>query len=207
MNKNDQIAEYLKTKQRAEKELEDSISGLYEMGVRFVSLAEDGTPEISALQDLLPRYEYTLEDFEWKAIYDDGTEIDQNGDIERHFGDIDQSKLAKLVYISNFIIDTSNQEKRLVITLNFKDGTFDFLNCGAMDIRGKLVYPIFGDKKLILFKRKRETFTANVNIEKKEFSPTGDKILYNRYYLGYETGDRKLIICICPNGEIEIENI
>jgi organic radical activating enzyme len=34
------------------------------------------------------------------------------------------------MFISNFEIDTSNEEKRAVITMDFKDGTFEFLNCG-----------------------------------------------------------------------------
>jgi hypothetical protein len=63
-----------------------------------------------------------------------------------------------------------------------------------------------GDKKLILFRRKRETFSAGVN-GKKDLEMTGDQIVYIRYYLGYETADRKVLICIYPNGDVGIEEI
>jgi hypothetical protein len=204
---NEKIDEFLKIRRQSLYDLEKAIEGLYAMGVRFHTPGEDGLPEISAAQNLLPRYEFTLEDFEWKAIFDDGSEMDQFGEEEHHFGNIDQKKLAKLMYISNFEIDTSNVEKRAIITLDFKNGTFDFLNCGPMEVRGKLTTPCTEEKKLILFKRRRETFTAGVDGKTKEFMPTGEKILYTRYYLGYEAPSRNVVICIYPNDDIGIEEI
>jgi len=205
MNVNKQIDDLLKIRRQSLYDLEKSIEGLYNMGIRFFSSNGDDVPEISASQNLLPRYEQTLEDFEWKAIYTDGTELDQYGDKELHFGDIDQTKLDRLILISNFDIETSNQEKRLIITLNFKDGTFDFLNCGSMGVRGKLTTPNLEEKKLIFFKRNRESFTAGVSEKSKLLTPTGEKITYKRYYLGYETSNKKLIICAYPNGDVQIE--
>jgi hypothetical protein len=204
---NEKIDEFLKIRRQSLYDLEKAIEGLYAMGVRFHTPGEDGLPEISAAQNLLPRYEFTLEDFEWKAIFDDGSEMDQFGEEEHHFGNIDQKKLAKLMYISNFEIDTSNVEKRAIITLDFKNGTFDFLNCGPMEVRGKLTTPCTDEKKLILFKRRRETFTASVEGKTKELLPTGEKITYTRYYLGYETPSRKVVICIYPNDDIGIEEL
>jgi len=90
-------------------------------------------------------------------------------------------------------IDTSNQEKRLIITMNFKDGTFDFLNCGPMEVRGKLTTPVLGDKKLIFFKRNRESFTAGVSAKSKLMNMTGEKITYKRYYLGWEITGKKVV--------------
>jgi len=206
MNVNEQIDNFLKIRKVSVENLEGAIEGLYEMGVRFFTPSEDGIPEISAAQNLLPRYEATLEDFEWKAIYNDGTELDQNGEVESHYGNIDQEKLDKILLISNFDINTSNQEKRLVVTLNFKDGTFDFLNCGPMEVRGKLTTPCFGKKKLIYFKRKRESFTAGVDTKSKLLTPTGEKITYQRYYLGYESPDKKVLVCLYPNGLVAIED-
>jgi hypothetical protein len=186
--------------------LEKSIEKLYAMGVRFVTISgEDGLPEISAAQNLLPRYEQTLEDWEWKAIYTDGQELDQYGDKESHYGDIDQSRLDKIMLISNFDIDTSNQEKRMIITLNFKSGTFEFLNCGPMEVRDKLTVEVPGEKKLIFFTRRRKDFTAGVDKDSKMLEPTGEEIAYNRSYLGYECGDKKVVIIAYPNGEVEIE--
>jgi len=205
---NEQIDNFLKIRRQSLYDLEKAIEGLYAMGVRFHTPGEDGLPEVSAAQYLLPRYEFTLEDFEWKAVYDDGKEMDQFGEKENHFGNIDQKKLSKIMYISNFEIDTSNIEKRAIITFNFKDGTFDFLNCGPMEVRGKLTTPCTEDKKLILFKRRRETFTAGVEGKTKELLPTGEKILYTRYYLGYETpSGKKVVICIYPNDDIGIEEL
>lgn len=189
--------------------IEKAITGLYEMGVRFYQ-ADDagGAPEVSAAQKLLPRYESTLQDFEWKAIYEDGTELDQYGDEEHHFGDIDQTRLAKVLFIGNFEIDTSNIEKRPIVTLDFKTGLFDFWNCGPMEVRGKLVNPCPGEKKLIMFRRVRETFAAGAGGKTKGIELTGDKIVYIRYYLGYETKDgRKAIVCIYPNSDVGIEDI
>ncbi len=202
---NEKIDQFLLMRKEASAQMEKAIAGLYEMGVRFYQASEDGgAPEVTAAQNLIPRYEVTLQDFEWKAIYDDGGELDQYGNQENHFGDIDQSRLAKIMFIGNFEIDTSNIEKRPVITMDFKTGLFEFLNCGPMDVRGKLTRPCVGDKKLILFRRKRETFSAGVN-GKKDLEMTGDQIVYIRYYLGYETSDRKVLICIYPNGDVGIE--
>jgi len=202
---NQKIDNLLKIRRQSLYDLEKAIEGLYDMGVRFFTPSEDGVPGISASQNLLPRYEQTLDDFEWKAIYNDGTELDENGIKENCFKDIDQSKLDKILLISNFDIDTTNQEKRLVITMNFKDGTYEFLNCGPMEVRGKLTTPCLGDKKLILFKRHRESFTAGVDTKSKLLTPTGEKITYKRYYLGWETPDKKVLICAYPNGDVQIE--
>jgi hypothetical protein len=202
---NEKIDNFLKIRRQSLYDLEKAIEGLYAMGVRFFTPSEDGVPGISASQNLLPRYEQTLDDWEWKAVYNDGTELDQYGPEEHHFGNIDQNKLDKILLISNFDIDTTNQEKRLVITMNFKDGTFDFLNCGPMEVRGKLTTPCLDDKKLILFKRNRESFTAGVDTKSKLLTPTGEKITYKRYYLGWETDNRKVLIVAYPNGEVAIE--
>ena len=208
MNKNQQIDEYLKVRRQSLLDLEKAIEGLYELGVRFFTPSPDGMPEISAAQSLLPRFEFTLEDFEWKAIYDDGSDLDQYSEVQSHFGDIDLSRLVKLQYISNFEIDTQNPEKRLIVTLDVKQGIFTFWNCGGQQIKADLSKPVLGDKKLILFKRKRESFTAGVKQtdNKPEVTPTGEKFTYTRYYLGYETSDQKVIVCLYPSGEMAIEN-
>ena len=207
---NEKIDNLLKIRRRSLYDLEKAVEGLYAMGVRFFTPTPDGVPEISAAQDLLPRFEYTLEDFEWKAIYDDGTELDQYGEKQSHFKDIDQSKLAKIQYISNFEILTQNPEKRLIVTLDFKSGVFDFWNCGSQDVRAKLSKPVEGEKKLILFKRRRESFTVGVSAEKgrPEITPAGERFTYTRYYLGYELvgKKKKVIVCLYPNGEVGIES-
>ena len=208
MNVNKQIDKFLKIRRESLDHLEKAIKGLYEMGVRFFTPSPDGVPDISAAQNLLPRFELTLEDFEWKAIYNDKTELDQYGETQSHFGDIDMSKLDKIQYISNFEIATQNPEKRLVVTLNFEDGSFNFWNCGDQKAKDELSKKVEGKKKLILFKRKRESFTAGISTKtsKAEIMPTGDKFTYTRYYLGYECGKKKVIVCLYPNGQMSIEN-
>ena len=209
MNVNQKIDKFLKIRRQSLYDLEKSIEGLYSMGVRFFTPSPDGVPDISAAQNLLPRFEFTLEDFEWKAIYDDETELDQYGEKQSHFGDIDMSKLAKIQYVSNFEIDTQNPEKRLVVTLDLKKGTFNFWNCGSQKVKDALSKAVEGKKKLILFKRKRESFTAGIsksNTGRMEVSPTGEKFTYTRYYLGYECGKKKVIVCLYPNGNMSIEN-
>lgn len=205
---NEKIDTFLAMRKQATEMIEKAVTGLYEMGVRFYQASEEGgAPEVSAAQNLLPRYEATLQDFEWKAIYEDGTDLDQYGEEEHHFGDIDQSQLAKVLFIGNFEIDTSNIEKRPIVTLDLKTGLFEFWNCGPMDVRGKLANPCPGDKKLILFRRVRETFAAGAGGKTKGIEITGDKIVYIRYYLGFETTNRKVLICIYPNGDVGIEEI
>jgi len=207
MNVNKQIDNFLKIRRQSLLDLEKAVEGLYAIGVRFFTPSPDGVPDISAAQSLLPRYEKTLEDFEWKAIYTDKTELDQYGEKQSHFGDIDMSKLDKIQYISNFEIDTQNPEKRLVVTLN-ADGSFDFWNCGDQKLKDELSKPVEGKKKFILFRRKRETFTAGVgvNLGKANITPTGEKLTYARYYLGYECGKKKIIVCLYPNGQMAIDN-
>jgi len=210
MNVNQKIDNFLKIRRQSLYDFEKAVEGLYEMGVRFFTPAPDGVPDISAAQSLLPRFEFTLEDFEWKAIYDDGTELDQFGEKQSSFKDIDMERLEKIQYISNFEINTQNPERRLVITLDFKQGTFTFWNCGSQEIRDSLSKEVKGEKKLILFKRRRESFTAGVSKGegKAEILPTGEKFTYTRYYLGYEVvgKKKKAIVCLYPNGEIVIEN-
>ena len=203
---NAKIDSFLKIRRQSLYDLEKAVEGLYAMGVRFFIPSPGGVPDISAAQSLLPRFEFTLDDFEWKAIYEDGTELDQYGEKQSHFGSIDQSKLVKIQYISNFEISTQNPEKRLIVTLDFKSGVFDFWNCGSQGVRAELLKPCEGKKKLILFKRRREDFTVGVSKEKLEVRPTGERFTYTRYYLGYEAEGRKVIVCLYPNGEVGIEN-
>ena len=199
---NEKLDEYLKIKRQALYDLEKSVEGLYEMGVTFVSPGED-VPELSSAMKLNERYEKTLESWEWKVIYNDGSELDQYGEKENNFRDIKLGEISKVLLISNFEFDTTNVEKRAVITLN-QDGTFEFLNCGPMELRGKLNKPVGTTWKLILFKRYRESFTAGMSSDKK-LEPTGEKILYKRYFLGYEINGVKTIVCAYPNGEVKLE--
>lgn len=207
-NINHKIDSLLQTRRRALYDLEKSVEELYKLGLRFFSPGEGDTPEIASYQNLDPRFEQTLEDWEWEAVYNDGSILYQYSEHQvSHFGHIDQSRLEKIIYTSNFLIDTTNEEKHAKVTLNVKTGTFEFINCGPMDVRGKTDKENSEEKKVILFKRKRKDFTAGVTQIKGQVNidPTGEEFVYQRYYLGYETPTKKLIVCLYPDGDIGIE--
>lgn len=210
MNKNinQKIDSLLQTRRRALYDLENSIDELYKMGLRFFTPSEGDTPEIVSYQNLDPRFEQTLEDWEWEAVYDDGSVLYQYSEHKiSHFGNIDQARLEKIIYTSNFLIDTTNEEKHAKVELNVKKGTFEFLNCGPMDVRGATDKENAEEKKIILFKRKRKDFTVGMTQKdgRVEADPTGEEFIYQRYYLGYETPNKKLVLCLYPDGNVGID--
>ena len=44
-----------------------------------------------------------------------------------------------------------------------------------------------------------------VRASSKMLDMSGEKITYKRYYLGWEAGSKKVVICIYPNGDVQIE--
>ncbi len=207
MNINKKLDRLLRQRRRAIQDLESATEGIFDMGVRIFEPTPEGVPNIIAGQNLIPRYEVTLEDYEWQVEFEDGEVMDQYEKGEQHhFGDImDKDKEIKQVrYISNFETHSQAEEKRIIVTLNFDDGTFKFWNAGGPDIKHELSKPIEGEKKLILFKRRRETVAVQANSTGMKMADKGQKTLYTRYYLGFETDDEKRIVCCYPNGEIRI---
>jgi hypothetical protein len=173
-------------------------------GVKFGNLDGDN-PIFQVGLNYLPQFANTLEEFEWEAKYNDGTylrQYDLNG--QHHFGDIDMSKLVSIKYVSNFNGENDNEDRRVILTLDFLNGNFELKN-GKIDIdeRNKLsMLKDISSKKLILFKRHR--FGQMMEMGEK-ITPTDEIYMYNRYYLGYENDNQKVIVCLYPNGQAKIE--
>lgn len=159
--------------------------------------------ELMALPNLdLKKYEACkFQEFCWEAKYNDGTEIKQfQGSLEHHFGDLDQQRLSTISWISNFTSDTSNVEKRVIVTLDFKTGKFIFMNGLALgEVRNvsDAGFPvgIEGEKKLILKMVKRESSGVSSGAD-----AVSEITRYYRYLLGWEFGAEKIILCVEPNG-------
>lgn len=173
-------------------------------GVKFGNLVENN-PVFQVGLNYLQQFANTLEEFEWEAKYNDGTylrQYDLSGN--HHFGDIDMEKLVSIKYISNFNGENDNEDRRVILTLDFLNGTFDIKN-GKIDIEDRNKLSSIKDtsaKKLILFKRNR--FGQMMEIGDK-ITPTDEIYMYNRYYLGYENDNQKVIVCLYPNGQAKIE--
>ena len=176
-----------------------------ELGVKIGNITKDGIPEFEVGMNYLPQFVYHLEEYEWEVIYKDGTVLrqhDLSGD--NHYGNIVQENLKEIRLISNFNTETDNEEKRMIITLDWQTGKFKILN-GRADINDRNEIETAeepGEKKLILFRRIRAGQTLEIGERLKE---TPEVYFYKRYYLGYENKDKKVIVCLYPNGEVGIE--
>lgn len=180
---------------------------LAKLGVKFGQVGDDGVPTFEVSSNYLPQFLHHLEEYEWEVLYQDGSILRQhdiNGD--NHYGNIKQEAIKRVRLISNFEISTDNQERRVIITLDWETGKFDILN-GQMDIDDRNTVAITeesGQKKLILFKRVR--FGQTMNIAGEKPIPTGEVYFYKRNYIGYETNNKKILLCLYPDGRVGIEN-
>jgi len=205
------VDKYIKQRVSALNQLIKAENELAKLGVKFGVLDENGIPSFELGDNYLPTFLYHLQEYEWEAVYKDGTILRQYGvDGEHHFGDIDQENLKEIRYISNFEYPTDNKEKRIILTLDWETGKFDLLNglLKPADDRAKLSREVKGKKKLILFRRIRYgQMLGTTNAEGNLVTPfpTDEIYFYKRYYLGYETKDRKILICLYPNGEVRVE--
>jgi hypothetical protein len=147
------------------------------------------------------------QEFQWEAEYEDGNIVRQfgNNGKDSHYGNIDQSKLKLFRWISNFDYATDNPDKRIIVELDFTTGKFNFYNGFIpQQVRGDIrVMDGFKDnvdgKKLIMKIIKRTTTSLSY--------PDGavDEVCYyNRYIIGWETSSEKCILCIEPNGNINL---
>ena len=206
---NKKIDELLQIRQEGIFNYSKATNELIEMGVK-IGKKDSGDLTIPAsFEPYIDQYNESNLEFEWQAIYDDGTALDQFEDGEQmSFKDIDISKLEAIQFISNFTWPTDNFEKRVIVRLNFKTGLFEFLNGFAPQevVNYACVNPIEGEKKLILFCRKRFSSTiGEINERYKDFYPSPDEFFYfNRFVLGYEANGEKKALIIQPNGVIGI---
>lgn len=147
-------------------------------------------------------------EFYWEAEYENGEILKQyDGDIQHHYGHIDQSRLLYFRWISNFDWETDSKEKRVIVTLDFKKGTFTFTNGFCSQELRKSLYDIGGtpnEKKLVIKIVKRKMTSINYP------DGTVDEVsYYNRFLIGFKSNAvgptrsmRKVILCIEPNGVI-----
>lgn len=204
------VDQHIKDRVNALNQLIKAENELVKLGVKFGTLDENQVPNFELGENYLPNFLYHLEEYEWEAIYKDGTILRQYGiDGDHHFGDIDQEQLKEIRYVSNFEYPTDNQEKRIILTLDWETGKFDLLN-GLLipaDDRAKLSREVKDKKKLILFRRVRYGQMLGLSSGDNLVTPfpTDEVYFYKRYYLGYETKDRKILICLYPNGEVRVE--
>jgi len=179
---------------------------LSKLGVKFGQVGEDGSPTFEVGSNYLPQFLHHLDEYEWEVTYKDGSILRQhdiNGD--NHYGNIKHEAIKRVRLLSNFEVSTDNQERRVIITLDWETGKFDILN-GQIDIDDRNTLTVTeesGPKKLILFKRVRFGQTMDISSEKP--TSTGEVYFYKRNYIGYETENKKILICLYPDGRVGIE--
>lgn len=180
---------------------------LIEMGVKVENQGTGNIRLPSSFTNFLQKYERSMLEFEWEAEYFDGTKIQQFGEEEHHFGHIDQNKLKSFSLISNFEWPTPNEEKRVIVTLDFQKGEFIFQNGFiSQDDRGKLFNKqLPGPKQLIFFARKRMSSSqGSIHPAYQEFVPSlEENFYYNRFIVGFksESGE-KVMLMVYPTGTI-----
>jgi hypothetical protein len=191
-----EIDSLLQTKQTAKMNLATSTMELLQMGVKTI---KGGT--MSALPGLnVDEFNRCgQQEFSWESEDNHGKVLPQfQGAKQNHFGDIDQSKLSKFRWVSNFYCETDNTDKRAIIELDFLTGKFNFMNGFVpQEVRAKVddIFPAGESPKLILKVIKRES--SAVSFPEGTVSET---YKYNRYLIGWETKSRKVILCVEPNG-------
>jgi len=207
---NNKIDELLQIRQDGIINYCKSTEALIKMGVKIGKKENNDMTVPVSFQPYIDKYNRSNLEFEWKATYLDNTIINQfEGDSEHHFGHIDQTKLKSIDLISNFTWPTDNEEKRIIIKLNWETGLFEITNGFTPQPVKEIIhmYPLQGEKKLILKTRKRVSMSqGDINPKYKEFFPMSDEFFfYNRFILGYQVanGDKKVII-VEPSGTIGI---
>lgn len=195
------VDEALMGKQRALMNLAVAQAKILAMGVKVFE--GDTVGHLPGL--MLSRYlDNNRQEFEWEAEYEDGTVIKQfeDGKPQLHFGNIDQSKLKEFRWVSNFLWETDNADRRVVVTLMFKEGLFKvhngFVHPDARPFMETLLPP-------------KELPKLIMKIVKQEKASTGFPLgkissvnLFNRYIIGVEGSDIKKILCVEPNGFIHV---
>lgn len=140
------------------------------------------------------------QEFYWEAEYLDGTVIRQyEGKVQKNFAHIDQSKLKLVRWVSNFDGETDSAERRVIVSLDFIAGTFEFTNGFVpQEVRGELlkVAGVGPDAPKLILKMVKRMSTSLT------FPSGGVDTLfhYRRYLIGFEGAGRKVVLCVEPNG-------
>lgn len=183
---------------------------LLAMGVKTGKQSTGAITIPNSYQPYLKKFNLSNLEFEWEINYTDGSVLRQFENEKQHdFSDIDRTKLKNITYISNFTWPTDNQEKRIIVRLNWETGKFEFMNGFApQDVKAKCcIKPLEGEKKLILLSKKRISgATGQAKGELQEFVNMIDEFFfYNRFILGYQVpSGEKMAVIIEPNGNIKL---
>jgi hypothetical protein len=187
-------------KQKAKYDLVSATTKLMEMGTVVISGNKIVCSPRLSIKDYV---KCNHQEYAWEAEYEDGTIIAQfQGEEQHHFGHIDQEKLSKFRWISNFECSTSNLDKRAIVELDFKTGKFSFLNGFApQEIRALTddIYPRDEKAKLIMKMVKRQS-----NVVSFPDNTISETYRYNRYLIGWETKSKKVLLCIEPSGFVHL---
>jgi len=194
------VDELIKIRDNAKINLARSRMALLNMGVKTVM---DGVMNYLPGLDVNKFEKCDSKEFYWEAEYEDGTILKQfDGGKQNHYGNIDQCRLRLFRWISNFNDETDNAEKRVIITLNFRTGLFDFLNGYVpQEVRGEVMNGFDQALRPKLIFKIINRASSCVNFEGK----VDEVCFYNRYLIGYEFSEGvKLILCIEPNGFVHL---
>jgi len=207
---NKRIDNLLQKRQEGMFNFSNSTKELLGMGVKIGKRSSGDITVPGSFSQFLEKFNVSNLEFEWKVNYNDGSVLNQfEGENQNHFGNIDLSKIKSVEQISNFIWPTDMQEKRIIVRLNWETGLFEFINgFASQDVRAKCcVSPLPGEKKLILFNKKRESSAmGELSNESEEFANMADEsFFYNRFVIGYEVpGGEKMAVIVEPNGDIKL---
>lgn len=192
------IDELIRVRETSKYNLIQSKMTLLESGAKTIT-----NGELSALPSL-NKEEYikcSNQEFYWEAEYKDGSILKQfEGTKQHHYGNIDFDKLKVIKWVSNFIVETSNVDKRIIISLDWESGSWSFYNgLVPQEVKNLLwdnnEFLVNDNKKLILKMVKRES--QSVGFPSNTISET---TRYYRYILGWESKNKKIVLCIEPNG-------
>jgi len=210
-NKNKIIDELLQKRQDSMVNFSDATKKLIDMGVKIAT--PDGEISVpSFFEPFLDKYNRSNLEFEWEVAYKDGSRLRQfDGEEQHDFSNIKQDQIKTVSFISNFGWQTDNEERRVIVTLEMESGLFSIKNgyCPQEVLAEISVNQVIGEKKLMLFSRKRQSSSVgNVAEEVRQYFPAiGETFYYNRFVLGFETPDGYLrAVTIEPNGNIDIFN-
>lgn len=197
------VDEFVSGLEKAKYELRKNRIGLLDHGVKIVDA--NGYVMSSPGLDVMRYMRCGGQEFAWEAEYADGSVVRQFEEegAQHHFGDIDQTRLRFFRWVSNFVTETDNVEKRAIVTLDFKSQTWAFLNAFVkQETRGEIpVIPPGFVPKLIMKMVKRQSAGAGVG------DADAERYLYNRYIVGFEAAESspvpgKVLLCVEPNGYV-----
>lgn len=205
---NQKISLLLNKRQKGFLDFRSATQELFDMGVQFKE-GEGAVNFPDRFKNHLDKLNKSLLEFEWEVEYQNGKTLKQFEEENQHnFKHIDKSQIKQVRLVSNFDWPTDMEEKRVIVTLDWETGLFDFLNgIASQEVKSECcVEKVEGEKKLILFKRVRVDSGFNTSGDENAKGLVGDTFTYNRFALGFEADGKKRVIIIDPTGCINLLN-